>query len=295
MAPAAPVSTPAVPDRVEQDERSAGEHEAQGVDRAQRAAVDEDRGADPARERAEVRRQRPRHLGLPAGRVAQRDPRDARADERGAQGERAAQRPAARQPRDRPADEWESQVEAHLDVHRPHRRVEHVACRRDEVGDEEQEERQVAQADVARVPGAVQEQERADERDEVAGDDPAWHGGSRSARGAAPGGRRATRRPTGRRGGTRTARRTAPRPSGTRRSRDRRARCGSGRSPACTSTRAGPGSPVRPARAGRPGRVLASRSPAGSCPQRRRANQCVTTGTSASCSANAHRISAMWV
>ena len=142
------------------------------MDRAQRAAVDEDRGADPARERAEVRRQRPRHLGLPAGRVAQCDPRDARADERGAQGERAAQRPAARQPRDRPADEWESQVEAHLDVHRPHRRVEHVACRRDEVGDEEQEERQVAQADVARVPGAVQEQERADERDEVAGDDP---------------------------------------------------------------------------------------------------------------------------
>ena len=142
------------------------------MDRAQRAAVDEDRGADPARERAEVRRQRPGHLGLPAGRVAQCDPRDARADERGAQGERAAQRPAARQPRDRPADEREGQVEAHLDVHRPHRRVEHVARRRDEVGDEEQEERHLAQADVARVPGAVQEHERADEGDEVAGDDP---------------------------------------------------------------------------------------------------------------------------
>jgi hypothetical protein len=58
-------------------------------------------------------------------------------------------------------------------VHRPHRRVEHVARRRVEVRDEEHEERQLAQVDVPRMPGAVQQQERADERDEVAGDDPA--------------------------------------------------------------------------------------------------------------------------
>ena len=130
-------------------------------------------------------------------------------------------------------------------MQRPQRRVELVARRREHVGEEDDELREVAHRDLAAVARAVQQHERAEHRRPVGGARCGRSGARRSGRAAADG--RcihgcASRKPLSTKNST-----TAIRSSPIARS-SRSVRPGPGSSRPCTSTRAGR---RRPARRGR--------------------------------------------